>query len=386
MTADQPSLRAWFVSHSAHTSGAERSLAELVDGLARLLKVHVTVQLPGPGPLTDVLPHNVQVVMRPVSAWAYVVAPPRWRRIRALVGSLPCGRKLRSALKETASQVVVTNTIAPLCGAIAARLAGIPHVWVLHEFVWREDPLAFTLPRRLTLRLVGHLSAAVVVPSLLLKDQVARFVGCQVIVVSPPVTAVGAIRPARGHPRIWVLGNRAHVKRVDEAIRAVPLLRRHGVRASLWLVGTEEFQYGRYLRELAAELGVADAVHFIDHHSDVWSLVAADDVVVSCSASETFGRVVVESMRNGVPVVTSDRGHAKELIRHGETGLVYRSGDPSALADRLAELLVGSDVLRARLVRQARAAGESFAPEDSIRAMWQVLDSVVRADSAPGRP
>src|SRR5690606_36872403 len=69
-------------------------------------------------------------------------------------------------------------------------------------------------------------------------------------------------------------------------------------------------------------------------------------------ADEPFGRVAVEAMAFGKPVVAYDSGALPELVVHDVTGFVVPKGDVRGLADRDALLL--RPAVRSRLGRAAR--------------------------------
>ena len=97
-------------------------------------------------------------------------------------------------------------------------------------------------------------------------------------------------------------------------------------------VGSDRDRDG-YRRELEA-LARGLPVRFAGHTDDVATAYAASDVAVSASVQpESFGRVLAEAGAMGLPVVASDHGGAREILRHGETGWLVPPGDPAALAD-----------------------------------------------------
>lgn len=129
------------------------------------------------------------------------------------------------------------------------------------------------------------------------------------------------------------------------------------------VVGGATFGEEVYRRELLAKAdapGLAGRVRFAGFRADVPALMRACDVVVHAStAPEPFGRVIVEAMLVGRPVVASDAGGPAEIIEHGCSGLLVRPGDPMELARALARVL-GEPALARRLAdagrRRARAA------------------------------
>lgn len=94
-----------------------------------------------------------------------------------------------------------------------------------------------------------------------------------------------------------------------------------------------EQEYVRHLHEQVAELGLEERVRFLGFRSDIVSLMAACDLVVHTStAPEPFGRVIVEAMLCGRPVVAAQAGGAIELVEQGKTGWLVPPGDPLQLA------------------------------------------------------
>lgn len=92
------------------------------------------------------------------------------------------------------------------------------------------------------------------------------------------------------------------------------------------------------LRALAANRNVP--VHFVGHRPDVATWLAAADVVAMPSRRESFGRVTLEAMAMGRPLVASQVGGLQEAIVNGDTGLLVPPGDSVALANGLRTVLL----------------------------------------------
>lgn len=113
------------------------------------------------------------------------------------------------------------------------------------------------------------------------------------------------------------------------------------------------------LEALAATLGISARVHFLGHRpsTQMSSFYRTLDVLVLPSLSrpnwvEQFGRVLIEAMACGVPVVGSDSGEIPNVI--GDAGLVAPEGDAHALSAALARL-AQDPAARAALAARGRA-------------------------------
>jgi len=148
------------------------------------------------------------------------------------------------------------------------------------------------------------------------------------------------------------------LKRQEDAVRAVALLKQQGVSAELWLVGDDTGPYTQQLRSLAASENVGTEVRFLGFHEDPLSLQRAADLVLSCSPVEAFGRATVEAMLAGKPVVAARGGGNSELVQDGFNGLLYESGDCNDLA-RCIRFLAENPGERMRLGANARGWAES---------------------------
>ena len=132
------------------------------------------------------------------------------------------------------------------------------------------------------------------------------------------------------------------------------------------------------LEAQAAALGVAGRLHITGSVSDVTPLLPAADVLAAPSRNEGMGRVLVEAMALGLPVVGTRVGGIADVIVDGECGLVVAPEDPLALAGALIEL--GHDTaLRAKLGDGAQPRAEAFSTGVAAAAMRAVYDDLVRS-------
>jgi glycosyltransferase involved in cell wall biosynthesis len=120
-----------------------------------------------------------------------------------------------------------------------------------------------------------------------------------------------------------------------------------------------EAPYELELRARAEQPSYAGRIHMLGARDDVPRLLTACTVVVHASVlPEPFGRVLVEAMLAGRPVVGTDAGGVPEVITHGETGVLVPPGDARALGEALDALRRDPARMSAMARRGARRAGE----------------------------
>jgi len=247
------------------------------------------------------------------------------------------------------ADVILTNTITVPAGGFAACLARIPHVWFLHEFGARDHGLSFLCGRTLTLRLINSVSQSVIVNSEALRRDVADDISgdkLRVVRYGVDVPAVANEHVRDGAFRMILVGAKQPSKGQQDAVAAVGHLVSDGLDVRLDLVGGGNRLYEESLKALAQSHGVQANVRFISFSNDPYSLVAASDVALMCSRAEAFGRVTIEAMKLGKPVVGAAAGGTCELLRDGWNGYLYRAGDSRDLARCVTELYRDRDRAR----------------------------------------
>jgi glycosyltransferase involved in cell wall biosynthesis len=107
------------------------------------------------------------------------------------------------------------------------------------------------------------------------------------------------------------------------------------------------------LERIAHSLGIGHRVKFLGERHDTTAVLAAMDISVVPSHSESLSNVILESMAAAKPVVATCVGGNPELVRHGETGLLVTPRDDESLVAAL-DFLVGQPALRTQWGQRAR--------------------------------
>jgi glycosyltransferase involved in cell wall biosynthesis len=265
-------------------------------------------------------------------------------------------------LRRERPDVVHTHMAkAGVLGRIAAFVARVPvrvhtfHGHLLHGYFGALATRIVVAVERLMRLVTTH---AVVVGSSVHRDLVRAGVvnARRSSVINPgvePFAVVdrGAARRSLGLPAdgdvVMYVGRLAQIKRPDRFLDlADDLAARSG--ATFALVG--DGPLGDECRARIARTANAVALGW---QRDLGTLLGAADVVVLCSDNEGVPLLLIEAALAGRPVVTTDVGAVRDVVRDGETGVLVPAGDRGALATAV-DTLLSDPALRDRLGSTAR--------------------------------
>jgi glycosyltransferase involved in cell wall biosynthesis len=136
---------------------------------------------------------------------------------------------------------------------------------------------------------------------------------------------------------------------------------------------------GPYRREMEAVLAGLPALFLgFRHGHELSALYASSDLFVFPSLTDTLGQAVMESQASGTPVIVSDQGGPKEIVRQGETGVVVPGHDERAWVDAIVGL-IDEGAKRHRMGEAAHRFMQNFAFKKSFEHFWSVHEEVVEA-------
>jgi glycosyltransferase involved in cell wall biosynthesis len=352
------------VSHSQKTGGAERCLLEAAVGL-RKRGFDVTIFLPSRGELTELLEDNsISYQITPYPWWVHKMHPGfgLMRRIRSFFSILKYSVKLAPRIKALRPDIVLSNTICNPCAALVSKLAGIKHIWFIHEFGKEDHKLIFDFGFFLSSSFISFTSRQVLVNSPLICEKYSRFIGKEKmrvveIDIPAPVVSDEARRFNPSSFDLLVVGQITETKGQLDAVRALHQVRKEGYDARLIIIGlVNDESYFNIIRDFIRVESLEDYVSIQSHANYPFRDLRRFTIALMCSAFEALGRVTVEYMKAGLPVIGANAGSTARLIHDGKTGLLYELRNPADLANKIKQIL--SDKT---LVQQLTKTAESFA-------------------------
>lgn len=178
---------------------------------------------------------------------------------------------------------------------------------------------------------------------------------------------------AHGHFVIGYIGQLIARKGLDQLLKALA-----GIELRTWrLAIVGDGPAAAALAQLARERGLDDRVRFFGFRDDRLAFLKGFDLFVLPSRLEGVPRCLMEAMAGRVPVAASDIPGCRDLVRHGQTGLLFDPGDVEAIRRTVLQTM-RDDGLRERLKAQARRSIETeWSAENMARKYMQLYDELV---------
>jgi len=294
---------------------------------------------------------------------------------------------VRLVLKEKPDIVHTHSSKDGILGRLAARIAGAPqiihtphgHVFYGHFgafaskiFLWIEKIFS-----RFTDRVVAltdgekddYINLSVCPPEQLFKIHsgvdVKKFMNAN----GNRVEKRRSLGLDQNEPVIGFVGWLLPIKGPDYLLKAMDYVWRGHPETSLIMVGKGDMDVE--LRAEALKKNANGKIKFLGWREDIDEIMPLFDMLVLPSLNEGMGRVLVEAMAAGKPVVASRVGGIPDLVRHEETGYLVPPADEEALAEGIKKLL--DDPEKARQMGQR---GKEYCHQFSLEAMIERLDNL----------
>ena len=234
---------------------------------------------------------------------------------------------------------------AGILGRLAARLAGVAHIihsphghifygyysaWVSRIFILLEKWVAHWTDKILNLTEIGrrdHIRAKIAPPQ--------KFVVSYCGVDLEPFRSISQQKRPNHRLRICWIGRLVPIKNVQLLLKAAAILEQRDVHLCYQIIGDGEQR--SETEQMAHSLQLTD-ISFLGYRQDIPKLLSQADIFVLTSLNEGFGRVIVEAMASGLPIVATRVGGVPELIRNGYNGYLVESEKAAELADVLEKL------------------------------------------------
>ena len=374
-----------FVTHYSGMYGANQSMCRLIVELREKYGLHPVVLLSRRGEICDFLDQNE--ISYYISHFYWWVNEGKGvfqylLNLRKQIINLLELRKIVQLVKGEKIDLVYSNSVTINTGFLLSRKLQCPHLWHIRETLQAYD-FKYSLPDFIVKKIFEKgADKYVVISDYLAQDYAGLF----------PVEKIqriyNGIDFSRGNPKaekkagiinICMMGIISDQKNNLDALKALCILV-HKFNLSnirLHLIGGHKTDYLQVLKRYITENELNDYVVFHGHVKEIDLLLSEMHLGLMCSRDEAFGRVTVEYMMHGMPVIASNSGANPEIVKDNMNGFIYTLYNANELAEKIYKFANDTDLLKQMGEAAYEYGKNNFSSEQNTKAIYEVIKEVV---------
>ena len=139
------------------------------------------------------------------------------------------------------------------------------------------------------------------------------------------------------------------------------------------------------LKKLSTDLGISDSVAFMGWIDNVPEFFSVCDIDVLCSISESFPYSVLEGIRGGCCVITSEVGGMSKLIDNGINGYIFKPGDVDTFAEYIIELSHNAEKRHCFARSLYKKASSLYSIESMANTQFNIYQNIINLTNSNSR-
>lgn len=226
-------------------------------------------------------------------------------------------------LKDKKVDIIHTNVSVIQFGFDLAKATGIPHVWHLREFIDKDFNLK---PMRGFRKLRKDINKSDLTISITnaVRDHFHKHISINNLQIFNAILRIPYAHVVYNKKKYFLfVGRLDDAKGVFDAIEAFSIFHKNHTDFKLKLVGSHTSENLSKINNLISKFEIEKCVEIQTFTNDLDSLYSNATALLMCSRMEALGRVTVEAMDHGCPVIGRNSGGTSEIITHGVNGLLF---------------------------------------------------------------
>jgi|GEM_PF-3642399 len=180
-----------------------------------------------------------------------------------------------------------------------------------------------------------------------------------------------------GLPVVGIAGQLKEIKGQHLFVEMAKNLTSQGINAHYLIVGKDATgEYENRLKNMVIDFGIENIVYFLGFRKDIPEFMSLCDLLVVPSLREQFGRVVIEAMACGTPVVASAVGGMVEIFEDGDGGLFCKPNDVNDLTEKVKFFFENPDWWKEQKLKALNNARENFSQANHTAAIERHIHQV----------
>lgn len=376
-------MKILYLVHGSDMMGANRCLLDLITGLQQYAVENV-VLLPENGELAKVLTERgVEYIIAPYHNWAFTkyISKGYWLNFKLQHENQSFLKAIVEKVKDRNFDIIYSNSSVIGMGAQLAEALHKPHVWHIREFGEKDYNKAFYKGRNY-FNLWANKATAIISMSAAIDKEVLPKVTAPKYVIHDGIIskdAIAKIVPNQNHNKetftFLIIGLIHPTKGQFTALQAFHKVYQKNQNVRLLIAGSGRKLYTQKIKNYIKNNKLEHAAQYLGYVTNPYQIHQQADCVLMCSRSEGMGRVTIEGMVFGNPVIGFNGGATPELIDHQVDGLIY-SGGIAELAGCM-EYLAANRNIAAQFGKAGRKKAEDkYTIEGYIGEVYEILGKV----------
>ncbi len=377
-----------YINHENALGGGTRSLLGIIDRVISNKDVHITVIIPhiGNGLLENELKIRKINYYKLYYNWWMI---PQNRnifipKIKTQIVNYTAAQNIAKIAFNNQIDIIHSNSSVINMGALVSKITGIPHIWHIREFGEEDHNLKFINRRSKCINFINENSSRVIAISKAVYEKYASEIihdkleliynGVEERDLSEKVNILN-----KKEFNILLAGAIKENKGQKQAILAIEkLINDFGYKnIFLFLAGSDENGYMDYLEQLVKQKRIESNIKFLGYTEEIDKIRDVMDLELVCSKKEAFGRVTVEAMMSGNPIIGSNTGATIELIINNYNGLLYTENNIIELSEKI-KLLVDNPFLRLEMGKNGHDfASKNFTAKNNASKLFNLYEEVI---------
>ncbi|MCQ2520827.1 MAG: glycosyltransferase family 4 protein [Lachnospiraceae bacterium] len=372
-------MKILFLTHYDAMYGANKALLSLLLALKERGK-DVLLGIPGKGKMTKALEAaGIPYIICELTPWEAPYVEPisfirkKAKRKKKIADQLAY---LYEQTKDLDIDVVHSNTSVLGTGAMLAEKLGCKHVWHIREYGWEHYGNYFFYPAKMVQDYYEKAAAVITISDALAENKRKKYPSANIVRIYDGVTLEEPVKKEDEDRivRFIYIGYLFPMKHQMDVLKACDLLKQQRItNFQMIFAGGGGNRYEKKLKAFQKRKGL-DNVTFAGYVEKPYELLQKCDVGIIASEYEGFGLVTVEYMLHGLPVLGRKSGATPELVKDGETGVLFDS--PEELAKRM-EQMIEDAPLRVRLGEAGEERAKThFSMERSVEELITLYEKI----------
>lgn len=322
-----------YVAHDANLYGSNQSLLYLMTELQMRYNIAPTVLVPKEGDFTKELKErNVEYLVGKYSLWQAVyksgfrfVIKSILRRAKNLIA----WQQVKKAIKGRGFDLVHSNSSVVEIGAECASYMGVPHIWHIREFGQEDWGMRYMYSHRYVQKKYNAAVALIAVSKGIEYKYRMKYPRCRVETIYNGIpSGKFQIRRKKGNNVInfCQVGYISETKNSIQVLEACKILKEeNNCNFVMNFIGNGDGAYYQDFLNYIEENELQQYIKLWGFQKNVVKILSQMNVGIMSSRMEGFGRVTVEYMLSGMPVIGYASGGTLELVSDGKTGFLYHT-------------------------------------------------------------